>query len=93
MEQIISQATLIRAYEKQTCSKKTVVRLKVEYAKTPPPRRITVEINFNDGTSRKAEAILVSAYSDYAYYDLSAADAREVYPYVNNIREIKIIGE
>ncbi len=93
MEQITSQATLIRAYEKQICSKKTIIRLKVDYVKIPPPRRITVEIIFNDGTSRKAEAVLVSAYSDYAYYDLVAADAREVYPYVNNIREIKIIGE
>jgi hypothetical protein len=87
------QATLTRAYEKETCSKKTIVRLKVDYADFPPPKRITVEIFFDDGTSKIAEAVLVSAYTDYAYYDLSAADAREVYPYVNKIREIKVVGE
>jgi hypothetical protein len=89
--QVVPQVTLMNAYERQTCSKKTVVRLKIDNVKIPPPRRITVEIIFNDGTSRKAEAVLVSAYTDYAYYDLSAVDAREVYPYVSHIREIRII--
>jgi hypothetical protein len=87
------KATLMNAYEKEVCSKKIVIRLKVDNIKFPPPRRIKVGILFNDGTTRIAEAVFVSAYTDYAYYDLSAADAREVYPYVNNIREIKIIGE
>ena len=87
------QAMLVRAYEKETCSKKTIVRLKVDYADFPPPKRITVEIFFDDGTSRRAEALLVSAYTDYAYYDLSAADAREVYPYVDKIREIRVVSE
>jgi len=87
------QATLVRAYEKETCSKKTIVRLKVDHADFPPPKRITVELLFDDGTSRRAEALLVSAYIDYAYYDLSAADAREVYPYVDKIREIRVVSE
>jgi hypothetical protein len=91
--QTTPQATLINAYERQTCSKKTVVRLKVNNIKVPPPKRLTVEIIFDDGTTRTAETVLVSAYDDYAYYDLSATHAREVYPYVNKIREIKIIGE
>jgi hypothetical protein len=81
----------MNAYKRQTCSEKTVVRLKIDNVKIPPPRRIKVEITFDDGTSRKAEAVLVSAYVGYAYYDLSATDAKEVYPYVNNIREIKVV--
>jgi len=93
MELTNSQVSIVRAYEKQTCTKKTVVRLKVDNVKIPPPRRITVELKFGDGTSRPVTAFLVSAYSDYAYYDLSAADAREVYPYVDKIVEIKVVGE
>jgi hypothetical protein len=85
--------TLMNAYEKEICSKKIVVRLKVEDIKFPPPRRLKVGILFSDGTTKIAEAVLVSAYTSYAYYDLSATDAREVYPYVNNIREIRIIEE
>jgi hypothetical protein len=87
------KAALMTAYEKEICSKKIVIRLKVENVKIPPPRRIKVNIRFDDGTSRIAEAVLVSAYTSYAYYDLSAADAREVYPHVNNIREIEIVEE
>ncbi len=97
MEQISQKpaprATLQNAYEKQICSKKTIVRLKVDHIKIPPPRRLKVNILFNDGTTKTVEAVLVSAYNDYAYYDLVATDAREVYPYVNNIREVKIVEE
>ncbi len=93
MAEPVPRITLTRAYEKQICSKKTVVRFKVDGIKAPPSRRIVVEIVFGDGTSRKAEAVLMSAYSDYAYYDLVAADAREIYPHVNNIREVKIVEE
>jgi len=48
---------------------------------------------FNDGTIKTAEAVLVSAYNDYAYYDLSATDAKEVYPYVDNIQKIEVVSE
>jgi len=88
-----SQVSIVRAYEKETCTKKTVVRLRIDPIKIPPPRRLIVEITLDDGSSITAEAFLVSAYTDYAYYDLSAADARKVYPHINNIREIKVVGE
>jgi hypothetical protein len=91
--QTIPRATVTRAYEKQICSKKTIVRLKVDGIKMPPPRRITVEIKFNDGTSRTAEASLVSAYTDYAYYELVATDAKEVYPYIDKVVEVKVVDE
>jgi hypothetical protein len=91
--QTIPRVTITRAYEKQTCSKKTIVRLKVDNIKMPPSRRITVEIKFSDGTSRTAEALLVSAYTDYAYYELTATDAKEVYPYIDKVVEIKVVGE
>jgi hypothetical protein len=97
MEQITNpktpQATLQSAYERQICSKKIIVRFKVDGIKMPPPKRIKVNILFNDGTEKTAEAVLVSAYTGYAYYDLSATDAREVYPYVDKIQEIKVIEE
>jgi hypothetical protein len=97
MEQITNpktpQATLLNAYERQICSKKTIVRFKVDGIKMPPPRRVKVNILFNDGTSRIAEGVLVSAYSNYAYYDLSAADAKEVYPHVDKIQGIEVVGE
>ena len=85
------KVTLTNAYEKTICSKKIIVRLKVEGVKAPAPNRIKVEITFSDGTSKVVEAALVSAYTNYAYYDLVAADAREVYPHVNNIREVRIV--
>jgi hypothetical protein len=87
------RAVITNVYEKQVCSKKIIVRMKVSPIKNPPPRRLTVEIIFNDGTARTAEAVLVSAYSNYAYYDLAATDAREVYPRANEIREVRVIGE
>ncbi len=97
MEQITNpkplQATLLNAYERQICSKKIVVRFKVDGIKMPPPRRLKVNILFNDGTTKTAEAVLVSAYSNYAYYDLSAADAKEVYPHVDKIQGIEVVGE
>ncbi len=93
MEQITQKATLLNAYERQICSKKIVVRFKVDGIKMPPPRRLKVNILFNDGTMKTAEAVLVSAYSNYAYYDLSAADAKEVYPHVDKIQRIEVVGE
>jgi hypothetical protein len=97
MEQITRTTTpkamLQSAYEKEVCSKKTIVRFKVDGIKIPPPRRLKVNILFNDGTTKTAEAVLVSAYSDYAYYDLSAADAKEVYPHVGKIQRIEVVGE
>ncbi len=93
MEQITQKATLLNAYERQICSKKIVVRFKVDGIKMPPPRRLKMNILFNDGTSKTAEAVLVSAYNNYAYYDLSAADAKEVYPHVDKIQRIEIVGE
>jgi len=93
MEQITQKVTLLNAYERQICSKKIIVRFKVDGIKMPPPRRIKVNILFNDGTTKIAEAVLVSAYSNYAYYDLSATDAKEVYPHVNKIRVIEVVGE
>jgi hypothetical protein len=86
------KAVITNVYEKQSCSKKIIMRMKVSPIKTPPPRRLTVEIVFVDGTSKIAEAVLVSAYADYAYYDLSATDAREVYPRANEIREVRIVS-
>ena len=85
------KVTLTNAYEKVICSKKIIVRLKVEDIKAPAPNRIKVEITFSDGTSKIAEAALVSAYTNYAYYDLIAADAREVYPRVNEIVGIRVV--
>jgi hypothetical protein len=93
MEQTTQKATLMNVYEKRTCTKKIIIRMKVGPIKIPPPRRITVEVVFSDSTSRLAEAVLVSAYNDYAYYDLSAADAREVYPRAREIQEVRIVGE
>jgi hypothetical protein len=93
MEPTTQKVVITNVYERQTCSKKIIIRMKVSPIKTPPPKRLAVEIIFNDGTSRTAEAVLVSAYSNYAYYDLSATDAREVYPRVNEIREVRVIGE
>jgi hypothetical protein len=92
-QKVNQKTTLLNAYERQICSKKIIVRFKVEGIKMPPPRRLKVNILFNDGTVKTAEAVLVSAYSNYAYYDLSSADAREVYPHINNIREIRVVGE
>jgi len=93
MEQITRKATLLNAYERVICSKKIIVRFKIDGIKMPPPRRIKVNILFSDGTTRVAEGVLVSAYSNYAYYDLSAADAKEVYPYVDKIQTIEVVGE
>ncbi len=87
------RAMLMNAYEKQICSKKTIVRLKVDGILMPPPKRVKVNILFSDGTVRTAEAVLVSAYSDYAYYDLVATDAKEVYPHVDKIQRIEVVGE
>jgi len=91
--QTTSQVTVVRAYEKQTCTKKTVVRLKVNNIKSPPPRRMSFELKFNDGSSKIVTAFLESAYGEYAYYDLSAQDAREVYPKINMIESIKVVEE
>jgi hypothetical protein len=91
--QTTPKATLLNAYERQICSKKIIVRFKVDGIKMPPPSRIKVNILFSDGTTKMAEAVLVSAYSSYAYYDLSAADAKEVYPHVDKIQGIEVVGE
>jgi hypothetical protein len=91
--QITQRATLLNAYERQICSKKIVIRFKVDGVKMPPPRRIKVNILFNDGTTKMAEAVLVSAYSNYAYYDLSAKDAKEVYQHVDKIQGIEVVVE
>jgi hypothetical protein len=91
--QTAPRATITRAYEKQICSKKTIVRLKVDGIKMPPPKRIKLNITFADGTSRTAEASLVSAYTGYAYYELIATDAKEIYPYVDKVVEVKVVGE
>ena len=91
--QTTPRATFMNAYERQICSKKIIVRFKVDGIKVPPPSRIKVNILFSDGTTKIAEAVLVSAYSSYAYYDLSAKDAKEVYPHVNKIQRIEVVGE
>jgi hypothetical protein len=93
MEPTTPKIMITNVYEKVICSKKIVIRMKVEGIKFPPPRRLKVGILFSDGMMKIAEAVLVSAYTTYAYYDLSATDAREVYPRVNDIREVKIIEE
>ncbi len=93
MEQITQKVTLQNAYERQICSKKTIIRFKVDNIKMPPPRRIKMNILFNDGTTKTVEAVLVSAYNNYAYYDLSAADAKEVYPHVDKIQKVEVVGE
>ncbi|MFZ8808642.1 MAG: hypothetical protein ACO2PN_11135 [Pyrobaculum sp.] len=93
MEQITQKTTLLNVYERQICSKKIIVRFKVDGIKMPPPRRVKVNILFNDGTTKTAEAVLVSAYNNYAYYDLVAADAKEVYPHADKIQGIEVAGE
>jgi hypothetical protein len=83
----------IRAHERDECTKKVVVSVKVAAAKYPMPKRIVLRVKLKDGSEKTAEAHFVSMYKDYAYYFLRAAHAREIAPLVDQIQEVKAYEE
>jgi hypothetical protein len=88
-----TEVLMVKAYERRECRNRTVVSVKVAMVKHPPPRRVRLHIKFKDGSEKAAKAHLVSAYSNYAYYYLDAAYARELAPLVGQIQEVRVYEE
>jgi hypothetical protein len=83
----------VKAYTRRECRKRIVVSVKVAVAEHPPPRYVKTRFKFKDGSEKAARAHLISAYSNYAYYFLDAAYAKEVAPLVDQLQEVEVYKE
>jgi len=83
----------IKAHEREECTKKTVVSVKVAAVRYPMPKHIVLRVKLKDGSEKVVIAHFVSMYKDYAFYFLRAAHAREVAPLVDQIQEVKAYEE